>query len=51
MEPRKKQRVAENIIFKLAESGVEEFLIFDAERMLQAHYKAGSWRTDRAWAQ
>jgi hypothetical protein len=50
MEPRQKQVVAESIVHKLAEGGVEEFLIFDGDRMLLAHYQRGAWRTDRAWA-
>jgi hypothetical protein len=51
MAPDQKQRVAESIVYKLKESGVDEFMIFDGDRMLQAHYQHGVWRTDRAWTE
>jgi len=44
-----RRQYAEVIQAKVQERGVEEVLLFDESRVLQAHYFEGAWRSSLAW--
>ncbi len=49
LTPRQRKQTLEKVLVEALQVGVEELLIFDAERVLQAHWVDRTWRTDRAW--
>lgn len=49
LPPDKRRLHAALIRDRVRERGVQEVLLFDEDRVLQAHYAGGAWRTSRAW--
>jgi len=49
LTPEKRHLHAALIRDRVRERGVEEVLLFDEDRVLQAHYAGGAWKTTRAW--
>jgi hypothetical protein len=49
LAPNTRYQHAEVIRTKVLERGVEEVLLFDEDRVLQAHYFEGAWRTTLGW--
>ncbi len=44
-----RRTAAEKIRGRMGDEGVDEILLYDADRVLVAHFKQGSWRNQRAW--
>jgi hypothetical protein len=47
--PYERRAAIEKALQRLLGQGVAEMMIFDDDGVLQAHYKSGAWRSERAW--
>lgn len=50
LRPIEREAAAMRLQERLKEKGIAEFLLYDDDHVLQAHYKGGRWRSTRAWS-